>query len=112
MSGAYELYGKYTSLISSIHSDLGRWQCIHGELPDAIFLSGEARYLLGRDLQVRVPNTFATQQLYPVTGPIQPPVREYCETLFGIPVYKYHAEGVEYYLAEKGVLYHEECCGL
>ena len=102
MSSVFELHGKYTRLISSIHDDLSRWQCIHGEMPDAIFLSEEARYLLGRDLQVRAPSTFATQQLYPVVGPIQPPVREYGEMLFGIPVYKYYAEGVEYYLAKKG----------
>ena len=102
MSSVPELYGKYTSLICSIHNDLHRWQCIHGEMPDAIFLSGKARYLIGRDLQVREPSTFATQQLYPVPGPIQPPEREYREMLFGIPVYQYYAEGVEYYLASKG----------
>lgn len=102
MSSVPELHAKYTSLLFSIHGDLHRWQCNHGKMPDAIFLSGEARYLLGRDLQVRTPDTFATQQLYPVVGPIRPPVRERYETLFGIPVYQYYAEGVEYYLASKG----------
>lgn len=107
MSGVFELHGKYTRLIFSIHEDLNRWQCIHGEMPDAIFLSGEAHALLGRDLMAHDPSTFATQQLYPVPGPVEPPVRKRLETLFGIRVHYYNADGIEYYFASKGAFSHE-----
>ena len=104
MSDVSDLYKTYTSLLSAIHTDLSRWECLYGENPDAIFMSGEARALLWREIMPVPPGTFAVQPVYPVLGPIQPPVREYRETLFGIPVYQYYADGVKYYLAKGGAL--------
>ena len=102
MSGVTELYGKYTSLQAAIREDLFKWECRYWEKPDAIFLSGEAYALLCREFRLHDPCTFATQPLYPVPGPIQPPVREHYETLFGIRVHYYAAPGIEYYFARKG----------
>lgn len=102
MSGWPDYYKQYTRLLAAIRDDLLRWECLYNEMPDAIFLSGEAQCLLGRDLLRHEPCTWATQQLYPVQGPIEPPVREYHETLYGVRVYQYHADGIEYYFARKG----------
>lgn len=95
-------YEQYRRLRAAIAGALWRWECEHDKKPDAIFMSAEAHILMRRDYQLCDPCCFAVQPLYPVTGPIEPPVRERYETLYGVRVYEYRAEGIEYYFARKG----------
>lgn len=104
MSGLFAIYGEYSRLLAAIRDDLCRWECLYNEKPDAIFLSQQASYIMRRDFLMYEPDYWAKQPLYPVSGPVEPPVRERYETLFGIRVQYYAATGIEYYFARKGVL--------
>lgn len=104
MSGLFAIYEEYSRLLAAIRGDLFKWECQYGygEKPDAIFLSQEASYIMRRDFMLHEADTWAKYPMYPVTGPVEPPVRECYETLFGIRVHYYAAPGIEYYFARKG----------